>query len=158
MSNVKENENVKENKGSNKFKKKWDYTLEELKTWPNGKRKVVISKNKYDVCYLKYNIIPDFPIIERIDIADYKVAFYQNKVQSGVDEVSWLIPYRILKGVSDKTGREFYVIEFFVSADCRLSFFIKDKVIRSLATMGESLNYEEIQAEENEFDVFNEIK
>lgn len=158
MSNVENKKDInledKKDLRNKTFKKKWEFTDEELSKWSSDKKKeVVFYKNKYKACFAQFDIVPYLTITERIDIADYYMLTQDGKLDESTESVKVNTRFRFLEGVSATANKPYYVVELIPSKNVRLSFFIKDKVIRALQNANKKIDFEKIEADEKEFGI-----
>lgn len=152
MSNLENKEN-KENKKV-AFKKKWEFTDKELSEWPKDKKmEVTFFKNKYKACYVQFDIVPYLTITERIDITDFFNLAHDGKLNKSLESIRVNARVRFLEGVSKTTNMPYYVIEIIPSKNVRLSFFISNKVMRTLENTNEKIDFEKIEIDEKEFGI-----
>lgn len=154
MSDLIENKkiNKEEDKKEIKYKRKWDYTREELRLWPNEQKiPVVYRKNKYGSCSLSFDIVPNLTITYRVDPTDYYALLKDTNSPMSAKEVSFNSRYRLLEGSRKDNGEPYYMVEFLTSINFRLSFLIEDKVIRTLSNLDELPKFIKINDDLKEF-------
>ena len=158
MSNleVKKNLNVEDKKEEKvkimKFKRKYEMLREDVKSLPTID--VVLTRNnKYNLFTIMFKLAPYLNITQRISNSDYVIALKENNTSLSFDKVSWKIHYRLLKGKKKDNESYWYGVELYVSTNCRLSFFLKDRDLLALNTMGIELDFKEVLIDDSEFGV-----
>lgn len=146
-------ENVKKvNEVKVGFKNKYELSGDEINAFP--KKEVVLTRNtKYNSYTLMFELAPYFNITQRINNTNYYIALTDNKVALSFDKVKWKVPYRLIKGKRKDNGEFWYGIDLFISTNCKLSFFLKDRDLFALENAGVKLDFVEVTFNEKEFGV-----
>ena len=154
MSNIDMNKDLnKDLKGKNeKFIRKNEMSRENVNALPIMKV-MLIRNDKYNSFSVKFDLAPYFSISQRISNSDYNIALTENKTSLSFNKVSWNVHYRLLKGKQRDGVNYWYGVELYISTNCRLSFFLKDRDLLALKTMGVELNFKEVLIDDKEFGV-----